>query len=225
MAKVSILNFHGIGVPHDSIDPGESRYWIGFDRFREVLDQVKKRKNQGQSIELTFDDGNRSDVEIAVPELRGRGMVAHFFVLTGRCNDPNYLSAEQIHSLANSDMMVGLHGRDHLDWRTLGPAALRAETQDARAELAVMTSQDIASVAIPFGGYNRRVMKKLKSLEFGEIYTSDGGIASDQSRVRHRLSVRNDMPDSFISDFLEADEKLSSQILRGAKSMLKQYVF
>jgi peptidoglycan/xylan/chitin deacetylase (PgdA/CDA1 family) len=222
---MSILNFHGIGDPHSGIDSSEARYWISVERFRNVLDRVVAHRDHGHSILLTFDDGNFSDIEIGVPELRARGLRAHFFVLTGRCGDPHYLSAEDMRSLAACEMRVGLHGRDHMDWRRLDPPALDADVRVAREELAKITGQQVDSVAIPFGSYNRRVARYLKSLGFAEIYTSDGGLASDGAKLRHRLSIRKDMSDAEVESFLKGGEDhWQSRLITSVKRFLKEHV-
>ncbi|MFZ7094486.1 polysaccharide deacetylase family protein [Primorskyibacter sp. 2E233] len=221
---MSILNFHGIGTPHDGVDSSEARYWISAERFCSVLNRVAAQREHGRRILLTFDDGNRSDIDIGVPELRARGLNAHFFMLTGRCDNPHYLSAEDMRALATGEMRVGLHGRDHLDWRRLDPPALDVDIRDAQITLAEIIGQPVKSVAIPFGGYNRRVVKYLKALGFAEIYTSDGSHTSDRHRLRHRLSIRKDMTDAEVDTFLEGvEDNWRPRLIRGAKSFLKEH--
>lgn len=224
MTRLAIINFHGIGTPHAGVAPDEARYWIGTDRFRELLDRVVVSRAKGRQVMVTFDDGNRSDIEIAVPELRQRGLTACFFVLTGRCEDPRYVSASEIAALADSEMTVGLHGRDHVDWRRLPAGEFHAETVGARETLAGITGRPITAVGIPFGGYNRRVIGSLKRAGFTEIYTSDGGHASDRRRLRHRLSVRNDMPDDEVDAFMDGREPVLAKVGRAVKILLKEHV-
>lgn len=219
-----ILNFHGIGIPHKSVDQGEAPYWVSVDRFHRILDQIETHRERGHQIKITFDDGNRSDMEIAVPELRKRGLIGHFFVLTGRCEDPRYLSAAEIRALADSEMLVGLHGRDHVDWRRIDDPTLEAETVTARATLSDMAGMPIDTVGIPFGGYDRRVMRQLKRTGFSEIYRSDGGLASDRTRLRHRTSIRAGMSDSFIESVLAGRESPMRRMKRALKTILKEHV-
>jgi hypothetical protein len=49
-----------------------------------------------------------------------------------------------------------------------------------------LLGEQITAVAIPFGSYNRRVMKQLN--HFSTIYTSDGGFAGNHHRVVPRES-------------------------------------
>src|SRR5262245_37046734 len=58
------LSFHGVGTPPLAPrEPGEHDYWIGHDGFLAVLDEVVGRDD----VRLSFDDGNASDVEAALP--------------------------------------------------------------------------------------------------------------------------------------------------------------
>ena len=81
MIRAIGLNFHGIGDPARPLEPGEARYWISTARFTDILDRVMAQPNPGAYF-LTFDDGNLSDHEIALPALRARGLDAAVFVLT-----------------------------------------------------------------------------------------------------------------------------------------------
>lgn len=45
-------------------------------------------------IELTFDDGNASDLTIAAPALQARGLAASFFVCASRIGQAGDLGAE-----------------------------------------------------------------------------------------------------------------------------------
>lgn len=223
-ARVCILNFHGLGIPHAGVEPDEAPYWVSVDRFKSILDKVALRAEQGQKLKITFDDGNRSDLEIGVPELRARGLTGHFFVLTGRCEDPLYLSESEIRDMAASEMEIGLHGKDHVDWRKLDASGLSVETKEARDTVARITGQAINTVGIPFGGYNRTVVSHLKGLGFTEIYTSDGGHTSDQRRLRHRSSITAHMSEGDIEAILDGEVPMMTRLKRDAKSWLKEYV-
>src|SRR5262245_1983293 len=72
--SVVILNVHGIGPVNRPLEPGEDRFWVTADQFEEVLDAVADRPD----VRFTFDDGNASDVDIALPLLVKRKVKAEF---------------------------------------------------------------------------------------------------------------------------------------------------
>lgn len=222
--SLCILNIHGIGTPHDRVEPDEARYWISRDQYCDALDQAKARIDRGHQVAITFDDGNQSDLQIGAPELVARGMTGQFFILTGRLEDPLYLSAADINTLQGQGMEIGLHGRDHVDWRALDPAGFEAETATARDTLAAITGQAITTAAIPFGAYNKRVISGLKRNGFKVMYTSDGGFASAQARVQNRTSLQAHMTPADVSAILNGQEPLQRKVKRAVKSWLKANV-
>lgn len=192
------INFHGVGEPHRSVPADELPYWLSVARFEAVVARIAALNAAGRDVRITFDDGNSSDLLVAAPVLARFGLVGEFFVLTGRFDDPRYLSPAQVRALQAQGHQVGLHGRDHVDWRQLDDAGLAAETLGARDALAAVVGAPVASVAIPFGAYDRRVMAQLKAAGFTAIHTSDGGMAREGTLVRPRTSLRSDMDDARI---------------------------
>ena len=77
--------------------------------------------------------------------------------------------------------------------------------------------QPITMVAIPFGSYDRRVLRRLKQECFDFIYTSDGGIAHATSRIKPRETVDSGMQDrDLIFEFMK------NSPLRGAARTLSR---
>lgn len=187
--KVWILNFHGIGEPHSGVEQSERPYWISEEQFGACLDVCERHRNL---IEITFDDGNRSDLTVAAPALKRRQLTACFFVLSGRMHDPQYLSREAMREMRAMGMTIGLHGGQHLDWRQLSDDALHDELYGARHLIADAAGAPVEVAAIPFGHYDRRVMRKLLDARFRHVYSSDGGPAVRGRWFQPRTSIRRD---------------------------------
>lgn len=222
--KLCILNFHGIGRMHAGVDDGESAYWITEDQFRDAVSRAARRRDAGYTVTFTFDDGNLSDLEIAAPILQDHNFQAAFFVLTGRIGTAHYLDAANMQSLRSMGMEIGLHGRDHVDWRRLDADGLAAETQIARQELADCIGAEICKVAIPFGAYNRRIIARLTAAGFERIYTSDGGHVAASARVQSRTSLRADMSGSDIDAILEGRGSIRAAARRKLSTFLRRNV-
>lgn len=184
MKKHAVLMFHGVGIPSTDIPSAEVPYWISEDFFRDIVDFVKGRPD----IVLTFDDGNASDV-LAAKMLSDAGLKASFFVLTGRLDKPGYLNRESLRELVAMGMEIGLHGANHVDWRKIDEDQLADETTASRRLIADIIGEQVTSVAIPYGAYNKHVMKHLESLAFDRVYTSDNGLASPRDRFLRRNPV------------------------------------
>lgn len=221
--RIVILNFHGIGEPHAGVDSSERPYWVGTDRWDAILRLVDAHPN-GRRVEFTFDDGNRSDLDIAAPALAQRGRKGAFYILAGRFDDPHYLSRADCRALAQMGMEVGLHGRSHVDWRRLHNSELADEVDAARGEIAAAAGAAVTSVGIPFGAYDRRVMRYLRARGFAHIRTSDGGGASRWQQVQNRTSMRNDMSIAQVADLLDARESVAKRLRRAASTMVRRHV-
>ncbi|MBF8192260.1 polysaccharide deacetylase family protein [Nonomuraea sp. K274] len=204
MRAVTNLTVHGIGGTTREFDPGEDATWVSVEQFEQVVDAVAERPD----VRVTFDDGNASDVEVALPRLLERGLKAEFFVLAGRLGEPGRLDADGVRELARAGMRVGSHGWAHRDWRTLDDGQVAEELAEAHTVLAELTGRPVSRVAIPFGSYDRRVLRRLRQAGITLAYTSDGGRASPDSWLQPRTSLRHDLDPSWIRRLLDGRPSL-----------------
>jgi peptidoglycan/xylan/chitin deacetylase (PgdA/CDA1 family) len=179
------LTLHGIGSPTRQLDPGEQDVWVSRARFLSLLDRVADRDD----VTITFDDGNASDVEFALPALRERGLTGTFFVIAGRLGKPHFLDEGGVRALADAGMEIGCHGMRHRPWRGLDERELREELAEAKTILERAVGRDVTWAACPFGSYDRRVLRKLRDLGYRRVYTSDGGTAHRDDFLQVRNSV------------------------------------
>jgi peptidoglycan/xylan/chitin deacetylase (PgdA/CDA1 family) len=187
MRRELVLNFHGIGTP-GGVSHGEAAVWMSVERFNDLLDYIFAPP-PGPPISITFDDGNASDVAIALPELRKRRLKATFFLCAGRLDGPGYLSRADVGALLSTGMQIGSHGMHHRDWRTLSEDALGDEIDTARRCLEEVCRKPITDVAVPFGSYDRRVLAKLRSAGFARVFTSDRGLSRPAAWVKPRTTL------------------------------------
>ncbi len=187
------LCFHGIGTGVVEREPGESRYWVTEDAFRRMLDRIVDLPR----VAVSFDDGNRSDADIAFPALQERGLTATFFALAGRLDDPASLSPADLRELRGAGMRIGSHGWHHMSWRGLTDADAQRELVDARAALAEAAGTAITEAALPLGQYDRQTLTRLRAASYRAVYTSDRFAARDGAWLRPRHSVTaHDTPES-----------------------------
>ena len=194
-----IFTLHGIGPAQRPLDPGEDRTWVTVEQFEQVLDAVVGRTD----VRLTFDDGNASDVEIGLPRLLERGLSAEFFVLAGLLGEPGRLDAADVRQLHEAGMRVGSHGWAHRDWRRIDLSLHTQEFCDSRRVLGELTGHSVSSVAIPFGSYDRHVLRYLRRTGITRAYTSDGGRARPDSWLQARTSLHADIGPEWIRSVLD----------------------
>jgi peptidoglycan/xylan/chitin deacetylase (PgdA/CDA1 family) len=178
--------FHGIGTPGRELEPGEADYWVARQAFLDVLDEVAS----WPAVRLSFDDGNASDAEIALPALLERGLRADFFVLAGRLDATGSLGEDEVRELARHGMGIGSHGMRHRSWRGMDPATRREELVEARERLAEVAGRPVEAAACPLGRYDRHVLAELRRLGYRRVYTSDRRYARPDAWLQPRHSVR-----------------------------------
>lgn len=219
---VRIINFHGVGAPKRQLEPGEEPYWISETFFLQILDQVALHiGDKGQEVRLTFDDGNVSDIEIGASHLNDRSLTASFFVLSGRLNLAGSLSTGSLNKLVDMGHEVGTHGHVHRDWRQLNQTETQEEFAIARAMIEDAAGIPITSAAIPFGAYNRKVLRTLKHHDYKTVYSSDAGATAPNAWLKPRWSVRSDHKVEDVTGFLSGNETLWA-FLRREAGMLKK---
>jgi peptidoglycan/xylan/chitin deacetylase (PgdA/CDA1 family) len=213
------LTVHGIGPTVREFEPDEQLTWVSVSQFEQVLDAVIHMPD----VRITFDDGNASDLDIALPRLLERGLKAEFFVLAGLLDRPGRLSSDGVLELLRSGMAIGSHGWDHRDWRRLQPSQVAREFTDASQVLSELTGQEVSRVAVPFGSYDRHVLGHLRRARVTRAYTSDGGFARPDAWLQARNSLRHDLDARWIQRVLNHERHLPARARRFAARTVKRH--
>lgn len=215
---VVVLTVHGIGAPPRALDPGEHRTWVSVEQFEQALDAVVGRPD----VRLTFDDGNASDVDIALPRLVERGLTAHFFLLAGRLGEHGRVDADGVRELVDAGMSIGSHGWAHRDWRRLDPSEVHDEIVEAPRRLASVAGRPVTTAAVPFGSYDRTVLTRLRAAGTERVYTSDGGPTTPDRWLQSRTSLREDTAVDDVRGLFERTP-LARRVHRAAVTWVKRH--
>ncbi|MDE2181679.1 MAG: polysaccharide deacetylase family protein [Alphaproteobacteria bacterium] len=192
------LMLHGLGAPPSSIGTEERPYWATLHQWQMIMSLAPHC-----AVEITIDDGNKSDVEIALPALRSVGMRATFFIPSDRLGaGPHYLTEDDVRLLHRSGMEIGSHGCAHLHWTKLPNDSIVNDITCSIKRLSAITGATVRSVAIPFGDFDRRVLGVLRSLGVGRVYTSLHGPDSGNGWIVRRDCIRNRMSDEDITTLM-----------------------
>ncbi|MEZ5988054.1 MAG: polysaccharide deacetylase family protein [Planctomycetota bacterium] len=212
------LLFHGIGEPERPLEAGEDAVWVDRASFTEVLDAMASRPG----VAISFDDGNLSDLEIAAPELEERGLRGTFFVLRDHVGKPGYLDEAALRELVSRGHSIGSHGVAHLRWPELDDDSLRQELGDSRGYLEDLLGHPVAEAGIPFGAYDRRVLRELRAHGYERVFSSDGGIADPGAFLQPRVSVRRGQGAPEVLERIRLFESFIGGLVRRAKNLVKR---
>lgn len=214
------ITFHGLGIPPDNLeDKDEASVWVSVRKFEEILEQVKGRPD----IRISFDDGNVSDIEIALPRLLEGHLTAEIFVVSGRIGAERYLSSVEIRELDKAGMTIGCHGMAHRSWRGLSSSEAQSEIVDSRKMLEDIVGKKVKHAAPPFGEYDRRLLQILAESDYESVYTTDSRPARPDAWLQARTPIGHGTEILQIGKILRNEYPLHERILRSAKCFVKRH--
>lgn len=217
------VTFHGIGAPPIPIPDDERPFWAPPEQFSELVPQVLSiARTYGLEPLFTFDDGNLSDLEIAVPILLRHKAQAIFFPCSGRIGQPGYLTAENIRTMVAHGFGIGSHGIAHVPWAKLDRQGLKDEVNQSKAVLQEVSGQQVISAALPFGSYRRAVLQALRKAGYRTVYSSDPGLSPAGRWFNYRFSYRNDrpfLPEQLITNASGPLTRIRRQVKTSLKSL------
>lgn len=163
----SILVYHTISSPAEAL-PGDID--ISPERFERQLQWLSRWKNvvrlyqtlrspaSERLVAITFDDGFRDNLTVALPLLEKYNLPMTLFVTSGFLDTPGYLSKQELREMAKHPLVtIGAHGHNHLHFTELDVDTARYELTESRRVLEAVTGNAIELMAWPYGECNERL--------------------------------------------------------------------
>jgi peptidoglycan/xylan/chitin deacetylase (PgdA/CDA1 family) len=178
--KVAVLAYHKIGPP--SVAEWETWSYVSEARFETHLRYLADHGWQviglnallhglehpdtlpARAALITFDDGYRSNYELALPLLQRFGFPAVMFVPTGFIGGYNAFDADiyyepheeictldELRALERGGVSVQSHGRSHRRLSELTPAERQEEVSSSKAHLEQALGKTVSALAFPYG--------------------------------------------------------------------------
>jgi peptidoglycan/xylan/chitin deacetylase (PgdA/CDA1 family) len=209
--ELPVLMYHGLHANKQAPGRFDAVYSVTPDQFAAQMDWLcangyrsvlldDTSVSTGRRIIISFDDGDLSNLDVALPLLRERGMVAEFFVTSDFVGQPGMLAAHDVNALAQAGMGVQSHGRSHRFLEDLDAESMYAELRDSKQRLEAASGVQITAIAFPGGRGGGRERDTALGLGYRHILGSVPG--TNRWRRPHecyeRVAVTRDMP---LSDF------------------------
>lgn len=150
--------------------------WLTAQGYRTLrVDELDRAPTAGRRVLITFDDGDASNVDVALPLLRERGMVAEFFVTAAFVGRPGMLSASDVRELADAGMGVQAHGLSHAYLDDLDDGELDRELAESKSSLEALSGRTISALALPGGRGGDRERDAAVRAGYGFVFNSEPG--------------------------------------------------
>ncbi|MBN8727797.1 MAG: polysaccharide deacetylase family protein [Xanthomonadales bacterium] len=206
--SLPVLMYHGLHAgkamrgrydPVYSVDPSSFARqldWMANRDYRSIgLAGLDAGEWPARSILISFDDGDASNLEMAVPMLRERGFTAVFFITSAFLGQPGMLRPDEVPALLAAGMEVGSHGASHRYLADLDAASLAAELADSRARLESLTGTAVAALALPGGRGGMREREAALAHGYRWLFGSVPGPnrSTQPGRWLQRLAIRRNL--------------------------------
>jgi peptidoglycan/xylan/chitin deacetylase (PgdA/CDA1 family) len=202
----SILVYHTISSPAEplpgDIDISPERFerqlrWLS--RWRQVirLDETVgylSGDSRAHGVAITFDDGFRDNLTVALPLLEKFRVPITLFVAAGFVGEDGYLSTEELREIARHPLVtIGAHGLWHRHFTRLTNDEARLELRDSRSLLKDITGRKIDLMAWPYGECDAGLERLSEECGYRAAWSVWKGTNSTYSRWRVPLGRRDNM--------------------------------
>lgn len=204
-------------VVHKIVRDGERRDFedISISLLKRILEFIEGRctsldaplaasEQTAKSYLLTFDDGNSSDAEIALPLLLEMNCSATFFLIADTINTPGYISSSQARELLAGGMTLGSHSVTHQDMRMLSASQQREELVASKMGIEDMVGSPVKYFSFPYGKFNSTLLRMALDCGYEKVCTSRHGITRLPCSVLPRNSINGAMSWEAVLRTLEA---------------------
>jgi peptidoglycan/xylan/chitin deacetylase (PgdA/CDA1 family) len=158
------------------------------------MDRIHRTLQSGAMVPaewvgVTFDDGNASDYQHALPILAQYGFRGTFFICGERVGGE--MPADQVRALHGAGMHIGSHAMRHVFMTSLNATEEETELVRSRELLEGLIGEPVLHFAPPGGRWSRRTRRALKSAGYVAVSSSRYGFnRSDKASFAYcRLPV------------------------------------
>ncbi len=240
----SVLVYHSISSPAKAmlgdIDISPERFerqlqWIS--RWRKVvrLPETLRSPESNRLVAITFDDGFRDNLTVALPILEKFNLPMTLFVTAGFVGTAGYLAKEELREISAHPLVtIGAHGLHHRHFTKLSVAEARHELVESRRLLESITAKCVDLMAWPYGECDERMELLSEECGYRASWSVWKGPNTRHSRWRVPLGRNDNLPRFiakvsgayFPTKFVEkklASLRASAQSMRPTRAIVRPY--
>jgi peptidoglycan/xylan/chitin deacetylase (PgdA/CDA1 family) len=151
-----------------------------------------------RSVFVTADDGWKSFVENALPEMEHRSIPCTIFMIADRLGESlgdssdRIITEGELRDLRSSSVTIGSHTLSHEPLTALSDEAVRHELSHSRRKLEATLGRKIDLFCFPFGAYDERILRLCREAGYRRVFLC-------------RPESESHSADSFIAGRIRAD--------------------
>ncbi|HLK51994.1 MAG TPA: polysaccharide deacetylase family protein [Candidatus Angelobacter sp.] len=212
---------------HEIMPESNYAYCVTSSAFAEHLrlfDSLAKSSGQNSSVEITFDDGEQSQLHNALPLLAAHGISARYFVTPGLIGTAaKFLGWGELKTLQNAGHSIQSHGWSHKFLTFCSDDELTHELRASKQLLEEKLGNAVEEISVPGGRWNRRVIAACAAAGYKRVYVSDPWITSVMSGIEviGRFMVRRTTTNTELQKMVQKDRsalwkmRMRSQVRQG----------
>jgi peptidoglycan/xylan/chitin deacetylase (PgdA/CDA1 family) len=214
---------------HEVMPGSDYTYCVPVSNFREHMRMLSVLDEAGVTAKVTFDDGERSEKEIAGDVLAGLGIKATYFVTPGLIGTAHkFLGWDELRQLQAAGHSVQSQGWSHKFLTSCSEGDLNDELRMSKHAIEDRLGKVVEEISIPGGRWNTRVLRACADAGYRTVYVSEPWMASEMFGVRvlGRFMVRNNTSPGQLERIVRGDRatlrkiKMRSRIRKGIVSLV-----
>ena len=200
-----VIVYHTISAPDA---PLPSNIDVSPERFESHVRWLSARRDQVRSLKelvslspsanvlaITFDDGYKDNLTVALPILEKYALPVTIFIAAGFIGRPGYLDESDVRELASHPLVtIGSHGYWHLHLSSLSRAEMHFELTESKKVLETLTGNSIDLVAYPYGDCNEDVERTSRDCGYTAGWSVWNGQNTPFCRWRVPLGRNDNLP-------------------------------
>jgi len=200
----SVLVYHTISSPAEplpgDIDISPKRFeqqlqWLAHWRKVVRLYQTLRLADSSRLVAITFDDGFRDNLTVALPLLEKFNLPMTLFVTAGFVGLDGYLSPDELLEISRHPLItIGAHGLNHLHFNELSREEAKYELVESRRMLEDFTGKKVELMAWPYGECNEELEDLSADAGYRASWSVWKGNNTRHSLWRVPLGRRDNLP-------------------------------